>query len=197
MIHATPLPHHRQRQTGLSHEESAHRFRFVPEEVAAVVHDEQRVGRRSRQGGPGQSRPPSRGRPGGGCIPAPQGLCCPGRSFSRARGTEHGGGPADRLYASCGTYEPLIVRNRAMVSVFKSPGMVVRHVEAPDGHNWVNWRDRLRDALSWVLPGAPPEPDPHRPETAVSLAGVAHSASSSTASAYVALYADGLSSLCR
>jgi len=88
-------------------------------------------------------------------------------------GTDHGGGPAfdpvvrfvnryrraprqvaDRLYAGCGQFEPLIIRNRAMVPVFESTGMAVRYVEAPDGHSWVNWRDRLRDALSWVLPAA-------------------------------------------
>jgi enterochelin esterase family protein len=88
-------------------------------------------------------------------------------------GTDHGGGPAfdpvvrfvnryrrrplrvaDRLYASCGQFEPLVVRNRPMVPVFEATGMAVRYVEAPDGHSWVNWRDRLRDALSWVLPDA-------------------------------------------
>ena len=87
-------------------------------------------------------------------------------------GTEHGGGPvfdpvvrfvnryraaptrvADRLFVSCGVYEPLIVPNRSMVPVFESTGMVVRYVEARDGHTWENWRDRLRDALSWVYPG--------------------------------------------
>jgi S-formylglutathione hydrolase FrmB len=31
--------------------------------------------------------------------------------------------------------------------------MQVRYVEARDGHTWENWRDRLRDALTWVLPG--------------------------------------------
>jgi enterochelin esterase-like enzyme len=60
---------------------------------------------------------------------------------------------ADRVYVSCGTYEPLIVRNRAMVPTFRSTGMEVRFDEARDGHNWENWRDRLRDALSWVYPG--------------------------------------------
>src|SRR4051812_30921846 len=30
--------------------------------------------------------------------------------------------------------------------------MTVRYVEARDGRNWENWRDRLRDALSWVYP---------------------------------------------
>ena len=59
---------------------------------------------------------------------------------------------ADRLYVSCGEYEPLIVRNRAMVPVFESTAMALRYVETPDGHNWVNWRDQLRDALSWVIP---------------------------------------------
>ena len=60
---------------------------------------------------------------------------------------------ADRLFVSCGVYEPLIVQNRSMVPTFESAGMNVRYVEARDGHNWENWRDRLRDALSWVYPG--------------------------------------------
>jgi enterochelin esterase-like enzyme len=87
-------------------------------------------------------------------------------------GTDHGGGPvfdpvvkfvnryrerprrvADRLFVSCGAYEPLIVRNRSMVPIFESAGMRVRYIEARDGHSWENWRDRLRDALSWVYPG--------------------------------------------
>ena len=60
---------------------------------------------------------------------------------------------ADRLFVSSGVYEPLIVQNRSMVPTFESAGMTVRYVEARDGHNWENWRDRLRDALSWVYPG--------------------------------------------
>jgi enterochelin esterase family protein len=60
---------------------------------------------------------------------------------------------ADRLFVSCGVYEPLIAPNRSMVPTFESAGMTVRYVEARDGHNWENWRDRLRDALSWVYPG--------------------------------------------
>ena len=27
------------------------------------------------------------------------------------------------------------------------------HVESRDGHSWENWRDRLRDGLSWIFPG--------------------------------------------
>src|SRR5439155_909887 len=87
-------------------------------------------------------------------------------------GNDHGGGPvfepvvrfvnrfraaprrvADRLFVSCGVYEPLIVRNRSMVPVFEAAGMTVRYVEARDGHSWENWRDRLRDGLSWIFPG--------------------------------------------
>jgi enterochelin esterase-like enzyme len=87
-------------------------------------------------------------------------------------GTNHGGGPvfdpvvnfvnkyrtrprrvADRLFVTCGIYEPLIVPNRSMVPTFESAGMEVRYVEARDGHNWENWRDRMRDALSYVYPG--------------------------------------------
>lgn len=87
-------------------------------------------------------------------------------------GSDHGGGPAfdpvvkfmnryrekprkvaDRMYLSCGVYEPLIVPNRSMVPVFESTGAQVRYVESRDGHSWENWRDRLRDGLSWIFPG--------------------------------------------
>jgi enterochelin esterase-like enzyme len=44
------------------------------------------------------------------------------------------------------------VRQRPMLETFRSVGMQVRYVEANDGHTWVNWRDRLCEALSWVLP---------------------------------------------
>lgn len=60
---------------------------------------------------------------------------------------------AERLFISCGVYEPLIVPNRSMWPVFESTGMTVRYVEARDGHSWENWRDRLRDGLSWIYPG--------------------------------------------
>ena len=88
-------------------------------------------------------------------------------------GNDHGGGPAfepvvrfvnryraaprrvaDRVFVSCGVYEPLIIRNRSMVPVFEAAGMAVRYVEARDGHSWENWRDRLREGLSWIFPGA-------------------------------------------
>lgn len=87
-------------------------------------------------------------------------------------GGDHGGGPvfdpvvkfvnayrakpkrvASRIFQTCGIYEPLITPNRSMVSTFRETGMDVRYVEARDGHNWENWRDRLRDALTWIYPG--------------------------------------------
>ena len=87
-------------------------------------------------------------------------------------GDDHGGGPAfdpvvkfmnryrakptrvaERLFISCGIYEPLIVPNRSMVPVFTETGMTVNYVESRDGHNWESWRDRLRDGLSWIYPG--------------------------------------------
>jgi len=87
-------------------------------------------------------------------------------------GNDHGGGPffdpvvrfvnryraaprraADRVFVSCGIYEPLIIRNRSMVPTFEAAGMTVRYVEARDGHSWENWRDRLREGLSWIFPG--------------------------------------------
>ena len=95
-----------------------------------------------------------------------------GSFVSADAGTDHGGGRvfdpvvkfvnryrdrprrvADRLFVSCGSYEPLIIPNRSIVPVFEATGMDVRYVEARDGHTWENWRDRLRDALTWVYPG--------------------------------------------
>ena len=58
-----------------------------------------------------------------------------------------------RVFMSCGTFEGLIAYNRAMAPLLRSAGLDLRFVESADGHNWINWRDRLRDALSWSFPG--------------------------------------------
>jgi enterochelin esterase-like enzyme len=60
---------------------------------------------------------------------------------------------SDRVFISCGVYESLIYENRSLVPVLESTGMDLRYVEARDGHNWENWRDRLREGLSWLFPG--------------------------------------------
>ncbi|MCA9737038.1 MAG: alpha/beta hydrolase-fold protein [Gemmatimonadota bacterium] len=60
---------------------------------------------------------------------------------------------AERLYVTCGIYESLIYENRSLVPVLQGTGMDVRYVEARDGHNWENWRDRLREGLSVLFPG--------------------------------------------
>lgn len=60
---------------------------------------------------------------------------------------------AERVFVSCGTYESLIYENRSFVPLLQSAGMDVRYEEARDGHNWENWRDRLRTGLSWLFPG--------------------------------------------
>ena len=60
---------------------------------------------------------------------------------------------SERVFMSCGMYESLIYENRSMLPMLQQTGMDVRLVEAPDGHNWENWRDRLREGLSWLFPG--------------------------------------------
>lgn len=60
---------------------------------------------------------------------------------------------SERVFVSCGTYESLIYENRSLVPLLQSTGMDVRYVESRDGHNWENWRDRLREGLSWLFPG--------------------------------------------
>ena len=58
-----------------------------------------------------------------------------------------------RVYASCGTFESLIYYNRSLVPLFAKRTDDFRFTEAPDGHNWINWRDRLREGLTFLFPG--------------------------------------------
>lgn len=60
---------------------------------------------------------------------------------------------SERLFVSCGIYESLIYENRSLVPLLDASGMQVRFVESRDGHNWENWRDRLREGLSWLFQG--------------------------------------------
>jgi len=60
---------------------------------------------------------------------------------------------ADRVAITCGRYESLIWANRALQPHLQKSGMRIHYTEARDGHNWDNWRDRLRTSLSWLFPG--------------------------------------------
>lgn len=60
---------------------------------------------------------------------------------------------SEKVFMSCGTYESLIYENRSLVPLLQRTGMDVRFVEARDGHNWENWRDRLREGLAFLFPG--------------------------------------------
>jgi enterochelin esterase family protein len=66
---------------------------------------------------------------------------------------ERPGAPMEKLFVSCGIYESLIYENRSLLPLLQSTKMDLRYVEARDGHNWDNWRDRLREGLSWLFPG--------------------------------------------
>ena len=59
----------------------------------------------------------------------------------------------DRIFLTFGAFEPLAVPDRAMVEVLRQMCDELRVVEALDGHNWINWRDRLLDGLGWLFPG--------------------------------------------
>jgi enterochelin esterase-like enzyme len=59
----------------------------------------------------------------------------------------------DRVFLSCGQFESLIWFNRSLHPLLKEVGIDTRYVEAPDGHNWIGWRDRLRDGLTYLYPG--------------------------------------------
>ena len=60
---------------------------------------------------------------------------------------------AEKIYMSCGIYESLIYENRSLLPVLQDQGMQLFFEEARDAHNWENWRDRLRQGLSWLYPG--------------------------------------------
>lgn len=59
----------------------------------------------------------------------------------------------DRVYVSCGSFEPLARHNRDLVEQLNAAGMEVSYRETQDGHNWENWRDRLGEGLSFLFPG--------------------------------------------
>ncbi len=63
------------------------------------------------------------------------------------------GCPAGKMYMSCGIYESLIYENRSLLPLLQAQGVDIRFEEARDAHNWENWRDRLRNGLSWLFPG--------------------------------------------
>jgi enterochelin esterase-like enzyme len=69
-------------------------------------------------------------------------------SFRKAPGR-----PPPKIFLSCGIYESLIYYNRSMLPLLQGTGSETKLVEAQDGHNWENWRDRLRDGLTWLFPG--------------------------------------------
>lgn len=66
---------------------------------------------------------------------------------------------ATRAYVSTGELEGLADENRALADFLAENGVAVRFDSAWDGHHWHAWRDRLHDALTWVLPGSNPEED--------------------------------------
>jgi enterochelin esterase-like enzyme len=60
---------------------------------------------------------------------------------------------AERIFLTYGVFEPLVEPDRAMVGVLEQMTERLRVVEGLDGHNWINWRDRLLDGLGWLFPG--------------------------------------------
>ena len=63
------------------------------------------------------------------------------------------GTPVEQIFVSCGVYESLIYENRSLVPFLRSHGIEIKFEEAYDGHNWENWRNRLRTGLTWLFPG--------------------------------------------
>ncbi|MBV8194643.1 MAG: enterochelin esterase [Candidatus Dormibacteraeota bacterium] len=59
---------------------------------------------------------------------------------------------ARRIFQTYGRFEPLAEPNRAITPMLRGMTDDIRIFEALDGHSWINWRDRLGDALGWLLP---------------------------------------------
>ncbi len=62
---------------------------------------------------------------------------------------------ASRVHLSCGRYDGLYRDNLQFRRLLAGWGVDVGWEEAPDGHNWENWRDRLRSGLEFALPARP------------------------------------------
>jgi enterochelin esterase family protein len=58
-----------------------------------------------------------------------------------------------RIYMSCGVHDGLIYYNRSLVPLLRESGLAVQFSESRDGHNWICWRDRLREGLTYLFPG--------------------------------------------
>ena len=59
--------------------------------------------------------------------------------------------PGMRAFVSTGELEGLADENRALASFLRERDVDVLFKSAWDGHHWHNWRDQLRDGLTWVL----------------------------------------------
>jgi len=59
--------------------------------------------------------------------------------------------PGTRAFVSTGELEGLADENRALALFLRERGVDVLFKSAWDGHHWHNWRDQLRDGLTWVL----------------------------------------------
>lgn len=57
------------------------------------------------------------------------------------------------IYLSCGVFDSMIYYNRTMAHIWEREPVHFRYVESKDGHNWISWRDRLREGLTWIFPG--------------------------------------------
>ena len=58
-----------------------------------------------------------------------------------------------KVFMSWGVHESLIYYNRSMAPLLRNSGLEVQFVESRDGHNWICWRDRLREGLSYLYTG--------------------------------------------
>lgn len=85
---------------------------------------------------------------------------------------------ADRIYLSCGVYEPLIADNRAIRPVLASTGSTVVLEEQSDGHTWGCWRDGLGVGLTWLFADAfrprDVRPFPRHDDEATDTGGAEH-----------------------
>ncbi len=86
----------------------------------------------------------------GECVEPMDDLWTPVYEFVR-RYTAAPTAVAERVFMSCGLFEPMITENRAIRPVLKETGMQVVMGEALDGHTWGCWRDHLGIALPWLF----------------------------------------------
>jgi len=63
-------------------------------------------------------------------------------------------GPAEKMkfFHSCGAFESILHYNRRFADDIRATGHTIKYCESNDGHNWISWRNHLREGFQYLFP---------------------------------------------